>query len=241
MSFLHHRRRKSHVGGGFDKTGLIMWQDFAGDTENKHDVGTLDATLVNGAGYTTGPFSDSNGALDCTVTSDKHAKVSDDAALTLSGDFSIVMWLDDEGGNPSYCLGKYGSAGQRSFYLYFQGSTFDRAQFVISDDGTNLESETTGVGDYPDGSNWYHFAVTYDLSTNTINFYRNGSVVHTGTYTTETGAMFDSTADYTIGALDATSAADVNIARHSLWSRELTSDEISTIYNSGNDTKYADL
>lgn len=225
----------------FDKTNIIAWYDLANDFENKNDVGTLDAAAVNSAGFTTGPFSDANGALDAVVTGDEHASVTDDDALTPSGDWSVVFWMDPDAGT-GRVAGQRGVSSDRAWSLEYRGAGFDDMELAFSDDGTGQEAERSGVGDFPDGSGWFHVAVVFDESANSVEMFHNGVSVHTGTFTAETGAMNNSTEPLRIGAgWSATDAADVDIARFSLWGRKLTSDEVLDLYNSGSDIKYEDL
>ena len=226
-------------GLGFDKTSLIGWWDLAGDFVNQDNPGTLDAEGVNSPSFTTGPFSDASGALLGASSGNKHGRIPHAAALNPAGDFSFVGWMDSSviGTHAS----KYASAGNRSWYINWQGSANDRIILYLTDDGTTMESEVSGTGDFPDAVGWTHVVLTYKLSTNTVKMYANGTVVHTGTYASETGAVYASTSPIRFLSLDGTSSINSSIARFSLWDRELSGAEAGTLYNSGLDVKYADL
>jgi hypothetical protein len=225
-------------GIGIDKTSLIGWWDLAGDFINQDNPGTLDAEGVNGPSFTTGPFGDASGALLGASSGNKHGRVPDDAALNPAGDFSIAGWLD--GSVVGIHAAKYGASGNRSWYINWQGSTNDRIILYLTADGATMESEVSGSGDFLDGA-WTHVVLTYNLSANTVKMYCNGALVHTGTYTSQTGAINASSSPIRFLSLDGVASSNSALARFSLWGRELSGAEALVLYNSGADVKYANL
>lgn len=238
------KKRAGGSGGGFDKSGLVVWYDFANDAINKHNAGTHDGTLVNAPSYQTGPFSDANGAIACTETSDRHVAIADHDDLTPAGDFSLVFWVqeNDAATGSRFLMGKYGSTGQRDFYIEWDGGASDRLEFVYSDDGTTTEKETGDNGDYPDTDGvWHHVALIFDESADQLKMFRNGALQSTETFSSETGTMNNGTADLIIGGLNPTNIRTFSFARFSLWTRVLSDSEVGDLYNSGEDKKYEDL
>lgn len=161
----------------------------------------------------------------------------------------MVWWMKDTAAftGTFYFIWKWDT--QHQFYVLRQTSTNDRLGLAISNDASGGEERVLGaIGDYPgDDSAWHHYAITYKSSTSTAKFYVDGVVKETGeVYTTETGALHAAGTNNSLilGSSHLTNAAatlDGGIARWSWWHRELSSTEISTLYNSGGDKKYADL
>lgn len=241
-------------GGSFDKTSLITWLDMDNGLTNQHNPGTLDGTAKGtGTAYTTDPFGDTDGALLLKSTaSTSWAEIGGATALDPAGDYSLVFWFKDTNtGNTGTAtlVQRWNFASGCSWRFSRQTGTNDRLQILHSNDGANAnqEQETSDVGDYTgDDGNWHHIAWTYDSATSSGKMYFDGVEVKAVTFSTETGAVFGpgTTTPLLIGTEDPSNGAFVTngaICRFSLWHRELTGAEITTLYNSGSDKKYADL
>lgn len=239
MSVLLHRRKAFRAaGGGFDKTDLALWCDFANSLTDQSGNHTVSAG--GSPGYTTGPFSDANGAIRFTNTPDAYCTVPDAANLTPSGDLTFVAWLYPVSSANNYFFAKYNPSGQRSYYIKHDW-TQKRLNTYRTDDGTTMEGETSANNLYPQTA-WTHAAIVYTHSSNLLTYYADGSAdATTRTYTSETGTLHDGTSTLYIGSLNGSDSAIMDCARLSFWGRALSAAEISDLYNGGSDKKYADL
>ncbi len=151
--------------------------------------------------------------------------------------FSWAGWvvIDNVGSDPNI-VGVYGSAGNRKWVVDIASNEL---RFVTSTDGTVTELLLAGF--FPSNGVTYHIAVTYDGNTNDKRFYVDGSQTTTNTATSLNAG---STAGYDLGgtlADLATVALDGTIDEAGYWSRALTADEVSDLYNSGAGITYLDL
>lgn len=136
---------------------------------------------------------------------------------TSSRTFSV--WVKLTGVVLVFVYGNGGSAGQM-MSLYFNTTTM--SMFGIAADVNIATSSSTGT--------WYHLVMTYNGTT--IEMFKNGSSIGTGTPTlnTATGSTF------TIGHDNGTWAgggSDGRIDELGIWSRVLSGAEITELYNGG--------
>jgi len=208
-------------------------------------ISTNNGTLMNGCLITT------SGKIGSAFTFDgvnDYVQLPTDSLNSLTGDFSFSTWAYLTGSiidnvthtllSNSYAPSWYNNPGGFDIQVYNSHFSFN------SYDKTN----TYGIIDYFDSSSviikrnqWQNYTVT--KTGTTLNLYIDGSLVKTQTittvptyYSTKTkpclyGMLYDATLRYsgTNGSkLDATT----------LWTRTLTSSEVSGIYNSGNGNQY---
>jgi len=159
----------------------------------------------------------------------------DQTGLAITGDISIACWVKAESfisnntiaGKEDYNNGDYGYLlrvlnGKVNF-LYRSGSSNTR-QRITSD---ALSTDT-----------WYHIVATADVSAQDINIYIDGSLASMAAAVGSATSIVNNNASFKIG-IDSTSefaAAywDGLIDEVSVWSKELSSTEVSENYNSGN-------
>jgi len=112
---------------------------------------------------------------------------------------------------------------------------------MLIENGSTLSNatSTTAIPSYAAGS-WFYLVVTYDASAGEVRHYVNGSQLGT----TRTGintAINNSAATFSIGRPDSTSSGDYFdgiIDEVGIWSKVLTTTEISDLYNSGSGIPY---
>jgi len=171
-------------------------------------------------------------SLDLELSSSQYASVGDTAVLSVTGDLTLECWVKPESfdADARVCVAKYNlTSNQRSYSLHIAGTT-DKISLAISDDGTN---EPTVSGDTALSTGAYaHIAVTYDASAGTCAFYLNGSADGTGSGLGT--SIFDSTADFEVGAILTTTTPsgeyDGLIDEVRVWNDIRTAGEISANY-----------
>ena len=88
---------------------------------------------------------------------------------------------------------------------------------------------------------WYYLFVTYNASTNTFVMYVNGSAVYTDTGASWGNMLHPGTGTLSImgQAYNGSERMDGILDEWGLWSRELSSTDIATLYNSGSGLAYS--
>jgi hypothetical protein len=120
--------------------------------------------------------------------------------MSVTDSFVISTWLkaDVFAGATRAIVGKYGSAGNKSWLLFYNNA--GKLYVVVSADGTNESTTDTGFTFAVD--TWYHLVVSFSAGnpTSTIKVYANGVLVFSATNVAVT-ELFQSTADLKIGIL----------------------------------------
>lgn len=151
--------------------------------------------------------------------------------------FSISVWFIKDNTNGEFLINKgIGLGTEREYLLAYDNA--DGKMFVTFYDETNDTSTVTKANSAitADGATWHHLVMTWDGST--VTFYLNGSNDGGGANSEvirNTSSNFaicwdehPSLQRYWTGKVD-----EIGI-----WNRELTSDDITTLYNSGNGLSY---
>jgi hypothetical protein len=168
----------------------------------------------------------------------ENLSVGDNAALSITGDMCISMWInfetvpDGAGTNPPNYVGianKY-SSGQQSFniaYINYTGAE-DRMGFTCTSNGSsNVSVYFTWV---PSAATWYHICFVYDASAGECKFYVDG--VQTGS--TGTGlptSIHDGTAAFKVVYPEGGEYFDGLIQDFIVWDGvELSDAEVTDLY-----------
>jgi len=206
------------------QTDLIAYYKF--DENSNDSLDTYNATSTN---VTYGSGKVGNGVLMNGNTS----KIATD--LNISGDFSISTWFYGNTGTFAeypYIYGDWETGGLNIYLIFYAGGDL---LFLRGDGGTEQSGNLwkTGLSE----ETWYHIVVTQEGNTRKI--YIDGvevsteSSAYTGGITgnpTYIGSNVATTEDYY--------TVDGIIDEMGFWSRALTSDEITTLYNEGNGFTY---
>ena len=156
--------------------------------------------------------------------------------------FSFSIWYNSPDVTTSGVITKSGTASaEREYYLYIGGD--DKLYFVLWDysSGGYIYSRMNNTLTSTQGS-WNHITVTYDGSgANTgQTIYLNGvSQAVTRVAASGSGpyvAMENTAFPLKIGSLLTASFYEGKLDEFSMWSKELTSDEVGAIYNGGEPT-----
>ncbi len=164
------------------------------------------------------------------------------SGLDITGDMTIAGWVNTLNAPSSWNNGYISLAGKIDFSSgpaksYWFGANWNGGtshsifHFLISD-GTESDSTQNFASEQSAGT-WYHIAVTYTAAGGSVQFYLNGSANGSAVTGARTSITNSSTA-FTIGtALNSgspTRNSSMSIDDVRIWSRALTSQEISDLY-----------
>ena len=205
----------------------------------KDIVGTNDGTLMNGCTFTTGKVSQ---AFTFDGVNDYISLPTN--SMNFAGDYSISAWVYIPSSyigtseivilcneyTASYFNNPYG------WYLLTIGNSIYHETHVGTNTTTNL------IGSYTfTTSAWHHIVYTRKSSTRS-RIYVNGNLINSDTNTIN--PVYSSThnptigAEYLNGAIHDITVANARIDALTTWSREITSDEVSALYNSASGNQY---
>ncbi|MCX8531793.1 LamG-like jellyroll fold domain-containing protein [Chryseobacterium luquanense] len=210
-------------------SGLVAWWGFTGSaidySGNSNDLTVTGATLTADRNGT------ANAAYSFNGTSAFLTKSSLSYNFAQAGTYSISFWMKKTGNSEGVAM-MSGSNTSGNFIWLLQ---CDATKTIF---GTNKQGESWTWANGPNYSTtaWEHFVAVYNNQT--MQLYKNGTLVSTST-NTYTGSISAAMPFYIGRAIGggyiAASIDDVGI-----WSRVLTTTEISQLYNSTlstNDTK----
>jgi len=210
-------------------TSLISYYKLDESSGNATDsVGSNTLTNNNSVTYSTGKIN--NGANFVRASSQYLSKV-DDTSLDLSANMSVSFWL-----NLSSLPGTNETQGlvtkDNTYGIYYQDSAGTKrfGMFSVLSSSYTFHTFNTTLST----STFYH--VTWTKSGTTSSLYINGILVSSGSATATmdntTGSFFlglgDGAGEYLNGQLDEVA----------IWSRALSADEVSQIFNSGRGNSY---
>lgn len=208
-----------------------------------------DLTDNNTVGSAAGLLSN---ACDFESTSNEYLSITDaaQANLDLSANYTMSAWVNFESlpsSNAYTIISKMaGASANRSYYFGYDNNWHNGPTRWVA---FSRQNSTLGTSGYysvtPSTATWYHVAVTHDASAASGNgeniIYINGSAVAT-THSEQDGGGIANTAEpVRIGADD-----DGGVGRYfdglideiSIFPSELTSGDITTLYNSGTPLDY---
>lgn len=212
-------------GPTLDLTNLAAWWPFNGDFNDDHTNG-LDLNNNNSVGFTAsgGGPGGVGVAADFDAASSQYLDHADDAALDISGDYSIGFWVylttiaSDQG-----IIDK---VNEYAFYNETSAAGYPRFRHQTSQYGQtadNTNDITTGA--------WQHFAFRYDATAQTIEYAKNNQ--SKTTLSSVSVAPTAGTSALNIGRFLGTNYLTGNLAEMWLFKRKITDLEWSDIYNNG--------
>lgn len=158
------------------------------------------------------------------------------AGLNLTGDFSFSFWLKlatlpAATQMDIICKDNVNVARSYSFNLQSNNS-----QLVMFNGANQREMDVTGIVSVGDIGVFAHYVVTWDSAGNTGVTYKN-AVAQTVSFSGTATAAQSSAADFMVGARKSSGTAQnfVNgvVDEVGVWSRVLTSAEVTQLYNGG--------
>lgn len=230
-------------------TGLVsLWEfeEASGTRVDSH--GSNDLTDGNTVGQGTGKQGD---CADFEAGNTEYLSITDasQSGLDFTSDFSISLWANFEsltGDHFLVCKGDV-NAGTRDVAYYLWPNANGRVDLRVSDDGTLTTGHNKSIRTADNAvttTGWYHIVATWDASAADGSIYINGSDATSTTNGTVGTSVNNSTDAFYIGAREsngsATSTFDGLMDEVGVWSRVLTSGEVSDLYNSGDGLPYAE-
>lgn len=222
---------------------LVSYWKYDPASGNTYDVHATNILTNNGSiPYVTGIIN--NGAdLEAADAAD-YFSASDSSGLSFTGDMSWSFWIKPESdpGDPAI-IAKWGSAGQRAYYIQLRYSV-NAVRLGTSSGGTTLnEGDVTVPAFTVDGTTWYHVVVAYDASAGSFEVYTQG--VSRGTDTTVDTSLHDGTSALEIGTYTEGGGRsnwyDGVVDEVGCWNKVLSSTEVTELYNSGSALSYNDF
>jgi YD repeat-containing protein len=215
---------------------LDSYWKFDESSGNPQDsVGSNPLTNSNSATFTSGLI---NNAINLNGST-QYATAADSSSLDPVNAFTACAWAYPTSVSntmtiisKNYSATRWETAGAYTSFLMRMDTGPDQVQVDVTTGGS---TEHTLLYNYtPSANTWYYFCETYDGST--LKLYVNGSEVDSGSVTGSIGydggafvvGSDNSGSDYFQGKIDETG----------LWSRALSSSEISNLYNSGAGLQY---
>lgn len=167
-------------------------------------------------------------ALDCSGTQWVYNGTSVLGIMDGSLDWSISAWVYfDAGGAYAYPFGVWGSGAQRGWLC--EKTNLDKFGFWSSS-----SSSTQSAVDL-DISAWNHLVIVHDSVAQSTQLYKNGAAAFTHSGAIPTTGL----ADMTVGAVDGVSdRLNGAVDLMGIWSRKLTADEVTELYNGGSGKSY---
>ena len=161
--------------------------------------------------------------------------VADPAALSFPGDtdFTVAAWLqfESKAADEMFAVGKGDGDGAEYGIEWNPGS--DRLQFAVyaSDGFGTGQSATASTLGSPALATWYYVVGWYDATAEEVRIQVNNGTVDAASYT---AGSYNSDAAFTIGSYPAFNLHwDGLIDEVGIWSRVLTTEERTTLYNGG--------
>lgn len=168
---------------------------------------------------------------------------SETKGLSPTGSLSISLWMKGiPGTGIDMGLVDQGQSNISGYMFYLYNVNVSTFYLVYLNRTTGSPYIQQVWTPFPDGSTWYHLAVVYDNSAQTVQFYVDG--VPMGTPISETYSPgLESGSTFGIGLERAFSPLPLSyyngyIDEVGFWDRVLTSAEVETLYNSGRGLTY---
>jgi len=198
-------------------------KDYAGSNDgtsfNMTSANLVQSNLQYTSGYS--PW-----AIDLNGT-DQLFNCSNDSSLQITGAITVSYWFKGQGGSATAGgVGKLGNNGSRGFLLGMTSS--GTITFYIAPTASSLIS--AGYSHTPD-TNWHHIVGVFNPSTS-LELYFDGQSVDTTP--TSTSSQYNAVNNLQIGARgDSTGFFDGQLSNVAIWNTNLSSSQISTMYNNG--------
>lgn len=186
-----------------------------------------------------------NNAGTFTAANSEYLSITDasQTGLDITTDLTISAWMyitsAPTSGNEYTLVSKLsGSSSSYGLRYFNNGGTLQLAAFMY-----DSSAPTTNINYNKNvtlsTSTWNHIVYTFKSSTSTAEFYVNGSSIGTVT-DASANDINNSTAKFTIGAAfeGANRFMNGNLDEIGIWSRVITSGEVTSLYNSGSGFAY---
>jgi len=170
--------------------------------------------------------------------------VADNAAFDITGDFSMSCWIKVAAQQTFRFISKNGTQGAYTVNYRDDRGARGYGLDVFVDESTNYSKYDVlwSPAQVLTNGTWYHLVVTWHITgtnTNTATFYVNGSSIGTANGT-NVDALNSNNQSFQIGTNDEGTNSFLNgaIDEVGLWSRALSSTEVTQLYNGGAGLQY---
>jgi len=196
-------------------------------------VGSNTLTNTNSATYSAGKI---NNGVAVARASSQYLTITDatQSGLDITGSLSFSFWMKPSSQADARAIfAKYNTTGNQMAYQFRVGASSGLAFWAdLSSNGSAVTQVQGGTVTWNNGT-WYHIVFVYTASAGTVDCYSNGSNI-----TTLSGfptSLFNSSANFNLGVglLAGGEYFDGMIDEAGIWSRALTSTEVTELYNSG--------
>lgn len=220
-------------------TGLVSYWEFeeaSGTRVDSHGSNDLsdNNTVTQGTGI-------QGNCADLEFSNSEYFSITDadQSGLQPSGAISLSIWFNLEttpqsnGSNEYTFFRKLSAGSNRSYGFSLQEVSVGSFRFagVIYGSAQNTFLQTISA---PSTATWYHAVFTWNGATSEAKFYLNGSQVGT----TQTGSQTFLKNDNSPVYIGGTAYFDGLLDEAGFWSKELSSTEVSDLYNGGSGIPY---
>lgn len=175
-------------------------------------------------------------SLDLEASLSQFASRADTASLSITGNLTIECWVKFEStpssGNAMAFVSKYNSTGNQRSYFFRLRNNSGTLQLHACISHLGSEDNNAVVDWTPSTGVWYHVAVTYTKGGGGANddifrCYVDGTQQGTD-QTVDADTIFNSTADFEVGALTGASFLDGKIDEVRVWNTARSQANINT-------------
>ena len=223
-------------------TSLVSYwelEETSGTRVDSH--GSNDLTDNNTVTSTTGI---QGTAASFDKTNSEFLSISDasQSGLDFSGDFSFSCWVKRAGvGVNVYLFAKRQVSSNNGFQINIDSDDTLLINYYNAGNTTSIRSDAT-VYDSGDIGNWVHIAFKVDVSAATAEVWKNGSALGATAATSAATSVGNSTEGFSIGVVKIGANYydyyDSDMDEVGVWSKLLSSAEVSDLYNSGSGIPY---
>ena len=224
----YYRLISSMLKAVISTLGTGLYAVYKAESNTNDSLGTYNGTGQGGLTYTAGK----SGNAFTFNGSNAYVNLPNNTFNTLTGDFSINMWVKiaNTGGAQTLLSAFDNVGGQYGIFLFNSGSTY----FDIYYGGSSVRLSESGVNPY---NTWYMVTVVRKASTSTKIYY-NGTLSASNTSTAN--PIYPTTTLSSIGVRKSTlygfeyyCGNGTSIDEVNVWNKELTSTEVTELYNAG--------
>lgn len=162
----------------------------------------------------------------------------DNASLSVGGtSFSVQAWVYRDTNINGDIIAKSASFGQREYELSIEFTSARIFRFRTYSGGIVVDTDVQSTLN-PVTTTWYHVVATFNATSKVSSLYINAGTANTAT---GTSAVADGTDAFVIGNGSSGGFFNGRIDQAGFWKKELTSSEVSQLYNGGAGLAYSAL
>lgn len=229
---------------------LVSYWKFDESSGNATDSNSTN-TLTNNNTATFGAAALNNGATGLTYSgtpgAGKFFSITDasQSGLDITGDLSISVWVkptaNPGNGAARTVFGKSNVISSEAYLLYYTYNGTNYQMNIRIGSGSSGTDKRVNLGAALSTSSWSHLVMVYTASSGTFEIYVNGS--SQGTNNGLPTSIGNSSAAFVIGGYYFSGAGpydgwDGGEDEFGIWSKALTSSEVTELYNSGTPLAY---